>query len=149
MSSNENNVILWTSTDGQSQGTTKFDGTTVINANAFSTPILVNARDGIGLQVSAPSTGSPNGSFALQVSNDKPASELSAIPDKLLANWSTVSFWDETTGAWAQSKAFVGAQSYMVTIPLISARWIRFVWTNTSGTANLTVRAQFKSDGGR
>jgi len=127
-----------------------YDGTNAIAANRFSVPLLLKYGDRIGIQVSAPSTGAPNGSVAFQGSND--ASQLedpNAYPDVNLVNWSTVSFFDELTFANVITKAFAGAQSYLFTIPTCSYRWLRMAWTNTSGSALLTARAQVKSLGGR
>lgn len=130
------------STDGLA-----FDGTNAWNASVYSEPFRGPNVDAFSMQVSCLATGTPNGSFALQASNDVPANDLT--PDGNLKNWSTISFWDEATGAWAQSKAVAGAQSYMVTVPGFSPRWFRFAWTNTNGAANLIVRVQTKGDGGR
>ena len=124
-----------------------FDGTNAIAANRFSVPFLLKYGDRLGLQVSAPSTGAPNGSVALQGSND--ASQLEDYPDVNLVNWSAVSFFDELTFANVITKAFAGAQSFLFTVPTCSYRWMRMVWTNTSGSALLTARLQVKSIGGR
>jgi hypothetical protein len=127
-----------------------FDGTNAIAANTFSVPILVEKHDRLGLQVSAPVTGAPNGSVALQGSNDESQTrDPNAYPDVNLVNWSTVSFFDELTFANVITKVFNSAQSYLFTVPNCSYRWMRMVWTNTSGSALLTARVQVKSLGGR
>lgn len=127
-----------------------FDGTNAIAANRFSVPFLTKYHDTLGLQVSAPATGTPNGSIALQASNDISQLEGSnGYPDANTVNWSALSFWDDATASWIQSKAFAGANSFLFTLQVHSARWLRMVWTNTSGSALLTARLQVKSNGGR
>jgi hypothetical protein len=149
MSTVQVDFTLSTSLDGVTANQV-LDGTSTISATFNSLPVWVKSNDTLGLQVSAPSTGAPTGTFALQGSNDLSAQEGNNKPDVNLKNWSTLSFWDEATGAWVQSKAFAGAAaSFMATIQVLSPRWLRLVWTNTSGTALLTVRVQSKSDGGR
>jgi hypothetical protein len=127
-----------------------YDGTNAIAASRFSVPFILKYGDRLGLQLSAPVTGAPSGSVALQGSND--ASQLedpNAYPDVNLVNWSTVSFFDELTFANVITKAFAGAQSFLFTVPTCSYRWMRMVWTNSSGSALLTARLQVKSLGGR
>lgn len=127
-----------------------FDGTQTISANKNSVPVWSQEKDGFGIQVSCPATGVPSGTVAFQASNDKSMKEgPGGLPDVNLVNWSTVSFWDEATAAWAQSKTISGASSFMFSMPVFTGRWLRFVWTNTSGSALLTVKVQCKSDGGR
>lgn len=127
-----------------------YDGTNTIAANRFSVPMLVEKHDRLGIQLSAPATGTPNGSVAFQGSNDdSQMRDPNGYPDVNLVNWSTVSFFDELTFANVVTKAFAGAQSYMFTIPTCSYRWLRMVWTNTSGSALLTAHVQVKSLGGR
>lgn len=140
--------LLTISTDGLTPTATPptlFDGTNAIGANRFGVPFLVERCGTMSLQVSCPVTGAPNGSFALQGSNDVSLQESRYQPDTNLVNWSALSFFDEAAGATVQSKAVAGAQSFLISIPIVSPRWMRFVWTNTSGTANLTVRAQEKA----
>jgi hypothetical protein len=126
-----------------------YDGTQTISANSTSVPIKVEDKDTICVQFSCPATGTPNGSIALQGCNDYARMEGEVIPDANLKNWSVLTFWDEALGVWAQSKAVSGAQSYMLTIPVVGARWLRMVWTNTSGTVAPTISVMQKGDGGR
>jgi hypothetical protein len=73
----------------------------------------------------------------------------SPISDPQLINWATIAFWNESTGAFAESLAVAGAQSSMITLQQCAARWIFVAWVNTSGSAKLTIRVQQKSIGGR
>lgn len=122
-----------------------FDGTNAIAANMYSVPIWVERVGTLALHVSCPATGSPVGSFALQGSCDASKQEGNNLPDPFLVNWATLSFTDESTGGVVQSKAVSGASSFIATIPLVSCRWLRFVWTFTSGSALLTVKPQMKA----
>lgn len=138
---------LTISTDGLNPTATPatfFDGTNAIGANRFGVPFHVERCGSLAFQVSCPATGTPNGSFAIQGSNDVSLQESNGKPDTNLLNWSTLSFVDEATGATVQSKAVAGAQSFIASIQNITPRWVRFVWTNTSGSALLSVRAQEK-----
>jgi len=142
---------------------TRFDGTNVISASVWSVPILVQNTDRLSIQVSCPSTGAPNGSIVVLGSNDVGIYEAQATPftgapvetggspisDPQLINWATIAFWNESTGAFAESLAVAGAQSSMITLQQCAARWIFVAWVNTSGSAKLTIRVQQKSIGGR
>ena len=128
------------STDG-----VRFDGSTPWGTSVFSQPFYVESVGTLAVQVSCPATGTPSGSFAFQGSLDASAQENRRLPDVNLVNWGTLSFFDEATGVTVQSKTVSGAQSFIATIQVVSPRWIRFAWTNTSGQASLTVRAQEKS----
>jgi hypothetical protein len=141
-------VPLWHSPDGINPNADglRLDGTNVWSATTiYGQPIYVENVGTLSMHVSAPVTGTPNGSFALQGSNDKCNHELTRVPDGLMVNWAVLSFFDEATGLIVQSKAVSGAFSVMATIPVISSRWVRFVWTTTSGSALLTVKPQMKA----
>jgi len=126
--------------------TLAYDGTNTISANSWGFPLFAKSNDlTYSFQLSCPATGSPNGSIALQGTNDFSQFEGADVPDSTLVNWSALGFWDEATTSWVLSKAVAGAQSYMFTIPVVGARWVRAVWTNTSGTALLTMTYQSKS----
>ena len=145
---------------------TRFDGTNAIAANTWSVPILVQNTDRLAVQVSCPSTGTPSGTIVIQGSNDVGLYEAQATPftggpvetggqpisDPQLINWATIAFWNESTGAFVESLAVAGAQSSMITLgssQQCAPRWVRVAWTNTSGSALLTIRVQQKSIGGR
>jgi len=138
-----------------------YDGSYTITGNgalAYSVPMLVQNKDTIGLQVSCLNTGTPNGTFSIQVSNDVSTQETNDLPDGSLIHWATCSFWDESTGLWVTSKAISGVPaggfpsggtSLMASIQVLSARWWRMLWTNTTGSVNLIAKAAIKADGGR
>lgn len=126
-------------------GGLRFDGANAIAASTTAEPILVERVGSLALHVSCPATGSPNGSFAIQGTNDASDQEGNMKPNTKLVNWATLSFFDEATGLVVQSKAVVGAQSVIASIPVVTVRWLRFVWTNTNGSALLTVKPETKA----
>lgn len=138
---------FWTSPDGVQPSTDgfKYDGTVTKSANFTAQPILVEKVGTLSIQFSCPVTGAPLGSFSLQGSNDVSKQEGNNKPDLNLVNWSTLSFFDEATGATVQTKAVAGASSFVVSITAVSPRWLRIVWTNTSGTITPTITAVEKS----
>jgi hypothetical protein len=85
----------------------------------------------------------------MQSTNDISAQEGNRIPDVNLINWATISFFDEALSTLVTTRPVVGAQSYLLTVQMLSGRWWRVLWTNTSGTAALIIRAQVKANGGR
>jgi hypothetical protein len=143
--------VLKQSVDSFTPNGLAFDGSagSVVSGNLFSMAIWTPGNDRLSIQVSAPVTGSPVGSYAFQGSNDVSAQESNALPDGNLKNWSTLAFFDEATFAQVASKAFSGPASFLATLQNLGPRWVRFAWTNTSGTGLLTVRVQSKSIGGR
>ena len=132
-----------------------FDGNTAYGTGGpyYSVPVWVGDKDTLSLQFSCSATGSPLGSLIMQGSNDpgnaSQGGNLSNLPDVTLLNWGTVSFWDETLYQFATARAVSGAQSYILTIPILSVKWWRMQWTNTSGTINIIARLTAKGDGGR
>jgi hypothetical protein len=133
----------------------KLDGGTAYGGTSpfYCVPIWVGKFDTLSLQFSCAATGSPNGSLIMQ-SCDDPGNQgqggnQSNYPDSSLINWCTQSFWDETLGLFATARALVGAQSYKMTVPILSSKWWRLQWTNTSGTGLFIARITCKGDGGR
>lgn len=133
----------------------RLDGSNTYSSNFWSLPALLKSADTVGIQFSCLGTGSPNGTVAFQGSNDVSEYESVQGPfngqnvDTNLLNWATMSFWDEATGLWLQSKAVSGASSYLFTIPILSPRWLRMSWTNSSGSVAPIAKIAVKSDGGR
>lgn len=126
----------------------KLDGSVAYAATFTAMPFRVERVGTLSIHVSCPATGTPNGSFAIQGTNDASSREGSGGNDNTdanMVNWATLSFFDEATGLTVQSKAVSGASQFIVTIPIVSSRWVRLVWTNTSGSANLTVKVQTRA----
>lgn len=149
MSARVNGLTLVISTDGIDPSASPkiyFDGTNAIASSCYSVPIHCASWDVIGVQLSCPSTGTPSGTIAFQGSNDPGVYEYSTVqPDATIVNWSAVSFLDHATGTRLESKTVSGAQSYLFQFNPCDFRWLRAVWTNTSGSALLTLRAQERS----
>jgi hypothetical protein len=141
--------VVIANADGLTPSTLRFDGTNAIGANKIGVPLLTQSIDRLCFHVSCPSTGAPNGTFTIQGSNDISSQENNVIPDVNLINWAPVAFFDEAAGANATSRVVAGAATFLLTIQNCGCRWVRVVWTNTSGTALLTIRPQAKSIGGR
>ncbi len=129
-----------------------FDGTNSVNSSCNSVPIYVANKDTIGLQISVPANASINGTISMQGTNDYSYQEGNMQPDVNLINWAPIAMWDEQLAVFQASKAIVASTSivsYLLSVHTLSCRWWQIVWTNTSGSANLTIRAQIKGMGGR
>lgn len=135
-----------------------FDGNTAFSVGTasgpvYSVPVWVGDKDTIGLQFSCAATGTPSGTFILQGSNDPgnqgQGGNIGQVPDSSLLNWSTLGFWDESLPQYVTSRVVSGAVSYLCTLQVISCKWLRLKWTNTSGSCNIIARLMLKGDGGR
>jgi hypothetical protein len=93
-----------------------------MNVNFASIPILLDQLYGANLQ--AVYTGSPNGFFKLQASND----------DVPLSN--SVSNWTDIVGS---TQLISTSGSIMWNLNGAFYRWIRIVWTVTSGNGSCDV----------
>lgn len=71
-------------------------------------------------------TGSPNGSFSVQASNDK-GSSTNKTEFAEITNWTEVSSENVTT-----------AGSRMLNLENVGYRWARLVWTPSSGSGTVT-----------
>lgn len=144
--------VLQQSSDGiVNVGTYAFDGSAaaILSGNMYSLPVRVERDDTAGLHVTCTGGSSPNGTVTIQGSNDLSKFEGNAQTSNEQVNWATIAFWDEASGTWATSKAIASTVSYLLTIPVCSFRWLRMLWTNTSGTCQLKAALQLKGDGGR
>lgn len=126
----------------------KYDGTeTALTANAFSAPVWVERVGTLSIQVTTGAGSTLVGSFAIQGSNDVSNKEGSTMQaDGQQTNWCPLTFLDEATGSQVQSKALAsGAQSFIATIPVVSPRYIRWVFTFVSGSGSPIVKGQQKA----
>lgn len=105
------------------------------NAGSFnSNPIPIHGVYGISIQVSNPSTGTPAGTWKLQTSDDYENNSTMA-PDANIVTWN-----DVPSATVTISSAGSG------TMELFSAsRWVRLVYTQSSGSITATVRVHMKS----
>ena len=147
------------STDGYTQAnvTTFFDGINILSATAYTLPLLLNQDDTVSVQVSqanANSTGT--GTITLQGSNypydvlNPALFAQTGVTPGASASWSTISFWDEATATWLQSKTVSNtAQSFLFTVPVLGCRAFRVFYNQSANSAAIRMDVQVKSDGGR
>lgn len=76
-------------------------------------------------------TGSPNGNFKLQVSNDagRPSAANDTDRDFQITNWTDMA--DST-------QAITAAGNHCYEVADAGHRWVRLVWTATSGSGTIT-----------
>lgn len=76
-------------------------------------------------------TGSPNGSFKLQVSNDAGRPEAAHEEDRNFG----ITHWTDMADS---NQAIVAAGDHSYEVQAAGHRWVRLVWTPTSGTGTIT-----------
>ncbi len=114
-----------------------------------STITNISFLDDIGIQLNF--SGSPVGTFAVQVSADH-AQDYSSPPNVTVAgNWVplTFTYWDSGTSAFITGFSVptsVGSPIYL-DLALLSAPWIRVVYTKVSGTGTLNAFITAKAVG--
>jgi hypothetical protein len=94
--------------------------------------------DDIGVQMIW--TGSPVGNFQIQVSADyAPGKEVGSGPANP-GNWTplTLTYWNGVAFVTSTSVPTTYGPPYYFDLVLLSAPWIRVVYTNTSGSGVLT-----------
>ena len=80
-------------------------------------------------------TGSPNGSLSLEFSND--IIEVGSDPSSAVVNWTAYS---------GSSYSLSSSGQYMFNISNMGYRWLRLVYTATSGSGVLNAIAAVKND---
>lgn len=113
------------------------DGTaTDMSVTITSTPVWLGHICNYAIQLVF--TGSPVGSFKLQASNDE-GNPASAPTEqyKGVVNWTDIIDSPQAIGA---------AGNHMYTVEDAGYRWVRFIWTPSSGSATLTI-ARFNVKG--
>ena len=122
-----------------------YDGSLALAANMTTAPVNVTELDAYSIGFATPAGSTLVGSVALQASNDQSGQETTKRSDNLLANWQTISFWDVGVGAQATTKAVAsGAQALLLAEPSCTYRWVRLVFSFTSGTGLAVLRLQAK-----
>lgn len=115
-----------------SDGYTSIDG--YVSSTTFtSEPVFVGRIKMLSATLSCPSTGTPVGTVKLQGCNDRELN--SEVPDSSLSNW-----FDITDLSASVSSATVAA----LEDPDVCYRWVRLVYTRTSGSITATARIQVK-----
>lgn len=100
-----------------------FSSTDLSTASITTSAINVNFR--IGFSIGLVFTGSPVGTFKLQASNDQTETASSVASDT----------WADITGSTVNVTA---ANTIVWNHADMYSRWVRIVWTKTSGTGTIT-----------
>jgi hypothetical protein len=100
---------------------------TDMSANITSNAIWLGHIANFAIQLTF--TGSPTGTFKLQASNDEGANDLK-LADASITNWTDVDGSDQ---------AITEAGNHMWNVQNCGYRWVRVVYTFTSGTGSITV----------
>lgn len=128
--------------DGYSVGVNKLDGYQAVDT--FNTmPVAIHRDLGFAVAVTCPATGSPQGTVKIQACNDTNGvytNEFLATDD--LVNWIDV----PSGGNRVVSGSINGASAVILTDPEPMYRWFRVVYTRTSGTITVTMKAHIKAD---
>lgn len=98
-----------------------------------SAPIKIARKDGFCLQFTCPATGSPVGVVKLQLCND--SERVLDVADSNLVNW-----LDIQNG----SSAVNGASNIAIEDRCPEYRWLRVVYTRTSGSITATINLHTK-----
>jgi len=80
-------------------------------------------------------TGAPVGNLTLELSNDIIA--LGGDPNSLVANWTVYA---------GSSQAIAAAGNFIYNISNMGYKWLRMVWTPSSGTGVLNATAMVKNE---
>lgn len=144
----QNSVILsLAGTDGVQTSSTLLDGTNAQAASFNSAGFFVGRAMFFKVVVVAPSTGSPVGTLKVQGTIDvsRQAGGGSDLPDSGLVNWYDLSFVDPSTGAISTTQAVTSSGgTFVFQENACGDRYIRVVWTKTSGSITPLVRVQYK-----
>ena len=109
------------------------------SSSFVTAPLVIKRKSGWSLSFSCPATGSPNGTFSIEVSNDK---ELRLdIADDGLVNWQTLTDGGETLSDSVVSDSLI---TYEDRDP--QYRWMRAKYERTSGTITATIRIHTKEN---
>lgn len=128
MSGRKNNLVSFTNIAAGDMAT----------ATVTSDVTNIQFLDNIGLQLNW--TGSPVGSFAIQISADYAQDNSSPPNVTTTGHWIplVLSYWDGSAFVTSASiPTSLGSPIYL-DLALISAPWIRIVYTKSSGSGTLT-----------
>jgi hypothetical protein len=118
------------------------DGSAAQATSWTSSPIYVGNAQLYSLVLTCPSTGSPVGTVKLQACDDR-ARVASQMPDPRLTNFYDLVFYD-ASGNQVTSQAVSGASTIAFEETACAYRWVRVVYTATSGSITPTVSLQVK-----
>lgn len=109
--------------------------------------VFVGKLDAFSVSFATPAGSTLVGTLTLQVSND-PGNGVAkdGQGNSSLLNWQPLNFWDVGAGAQAASKAVAsGAQTLILAEQHCTYRWMRLVFTFTSGSGVPTIAFQQKA----
>lgn len=111
----------------------RYDAVTILSAGDMSssslTSIGVDLQQMFGFSIQAVMTDAPVGTLKLQVSNDIVQPSLGTDPAANVTNWI------DYTGS---SQSISAAGNFLWDVADANYRWVRAVYTKTSGTGALT-----------
>lgn len=105
-------------------------------ATITSSPTNVQYLDNVVYELSWPSTGSPNGTFAVQASEDYQVSSTGTVTNS--GTWVPLTLSSTITATGSADQALIDLNQ-------IPFSWIRLVYTRSSGTGTLDVFVSGKS----
>ena len=114
----------------------------VTSSTFTSVPVYLGNVDAYSLAFTCPSTGSPVGTVGLQACNDRP--RLADQPDSKLANWIPLYFLPQGGSTPVSTQSVSGATQVLFEELVCSYRWVRLVYTATSGSITATAKIQIK-----
>ncbi len=139
--------LSWKPSAGMNAPSERYDGTITVTGASFTTAAfpVMRARGWCAV-VSWPSTGTPVGTMKVQASVNREANYPDK-PDTALTEWVDLPFVDMTSGLYVTSFAISGSGSQGLADPDCYYRWIRFVYTRTSGNIVPKIEVQYKGVG--
>lgn len=118
----------------------KLDGTLAVATTFNTNPINMSNHEGFSVLITVPATGTPNGTFKIQASNDPGKSILGQVDYTSITNWVDIA----SGGDRIVSVAVAGATGVFLMDPLAMYKWVRVVYTRTSGSITPTVKMLMK-----
>lgn len=115
----------------------------VAAGNVVSEPLKVNLSTSYSVVVTCPATGSPTGTLKLQGCIDLEGRGDGQSDMASLTNWFDVTAGGERIVTAAVTSA---GGTFWLTDPECTYRWFRLVYTRSSGSITITVKASSKAD---
>ncbi len=146
-----NGVSYTAPTPGIAAATPVYDGSVVTSATTNTAPMFIGDAQSVIVVASCPATGSPVGFLSLEGSIDQSTNpQGKEYPNEALTKWYALAFYDPRDAAGtlvtaSQYAVAAGGGTFVFELPKpCGHRWVRVVWTKTSGTIKLTARGQWK-----
>ena len=117
------------------------DGSTTLSATFITKPIPLHRARSVDFNIYAPTTGSPDYTFKMQVSNDETTDHKENIPSANLINWADL----PSGGNRTVSVQVNSATPKLLSDPDCTSKWVRLVGTKSSGSITPTIRIHVKA----